>query len=282
MARDPQLLRRRTLVLGAGGGFLAACTEERPAPRTTTANPLAGAVALHGKTSSPSLPMTQAMARTLRNAGITVVTPTMGFARDHYLTGSVSDAHDQIAAEIARLRAAGARRVLLAGHSMGGNAALSFAVRRGGVDGLLLYAPGHNPQGSQRFPEYRAALERARAMVAAGRGREIGTFADVSEARFLTPQTHAADWLSWMDPDGDGQMTVTAPALPATIPLFVAIGTRDLPAINRTAEAAFAAAPRHPLSRLLTVDADHYGVPAAADGAARAWIASVLASAPAA
>jgi pimeloyl-ACP methyl ester carboxylesterase len=282
MARDPRLVIRRTLLLGAAGGFLAACTEERPAPRTTAANPRVGAVALHGKTSSPSLPMTQGMARTLRTAGATVVTPTMGFARDRYLTGSVSDAHDQIAAEIARLRAAGARRVLLAGHSMGGNAALSFAVRRGGVDGLLLYAPGHNPQGSLRFPEYLAALERARAMVAAGRGREIGTFADVNEGRLLTLQTHAADWLSWMDPGGDGQMTVTAPALSASIPLFVATGTRDMPGINRTAEAVFAAAPRHPLSRRVTVDADHYGVPAAADGEARAWIASVLAAAPAA
>jgi pimeloyl-ACP methyl ester carboxylesterase len=53
---------------------------------------------------------------------------------------------------IARVRAAGAAKVVLAGHSRGGTATLAYAARRHGPDALVVLAPG--PAGTAGQPEW--------------------------------------------------------------------------------------------------------------------------------
>ncbi len=79
-------------------------------------------------------------------------------------------------AGVAHLRGLGYRRIVMAGHSQGGLVAADFAVRQGGVAGLILASPASAFTGlPTAFPDGSrgAVIEQARALVAQGRPRDL-------------------------------------------------------------------------------------------------------------
>src|SRR6185312_5330849 len=100
-----------------------------------------------------------------------VTAPPMPWARGQWerISITVEAAHQQIDAMVAQLRAQGAQRIVVGGHSLGANVALSYAAQRGNVAGVIMIAPGHQPAFSYRtMPDFRSALERAAGLVQSG------------------------------------------------------------------------------------------------------------------
>lgn len=266
----PSVSRRRflrTAIAGFGAAALGGCI-------TTDPKTSPGAIVfMHGTRSSPSYPPFAQAASRLRSAGFAVATPEMGWSRNRYLSGSLSAAFDQIGAEVESFRKAGYSKVLVGGHSKGGGIAVGYAAARGSIDGLILLAPGFSP--AQFTWATGESLSRAREMVAAGRGAERATFVDVDLGRRLAPVMSAADYLTWFDPAGDGEMRNTVRRIPANVPVFVAIGTSDIAPLRALGRQVFDEWPA-PYKRFVAADADHERVLYAAGNAMVEWLAEVF------
>src|SRR6476619_2424327 len=155
---------------------IAAVTAAFVVGRTDSGERL-GVILLHGKLGTPTERRAglDVIARDLQARGHRVALPVMPWSETGWLTidSDVPAVLASLDAIAASLKAEGASRIVVAGHSLGANVALAYAANRGGVAGLVMAAPGHIPGSLTRRDEgVRAALARARELVAAGRGDE--------------------------------------------------------------------------------------------------------------
>ena len=81
---------------------------------------------------------------------------------------------------IATLKAQGATAIVVGGQSLGGNAALAYGATHAGLRGIIGLAPADDPQRKANRPEIAAAVARARTLMAAGKGDQRDSFADVN------------------------------------------------------------------------------------------------------
>lgn len=234
-----------------------------------------GVVLLHGKWGKP--PFAHApLAEALAAAGHPVASPTLPWALKRLYDASFDAALDEIAAEVAALRHQGCRRVVLAGHSLGACAALAFAARRGGVDGLILLAPAHFPARLLVEGHTADSLATARAALAGPTPEKRIPVVDVNQGMRHRLRVAPAIYLSYFDPAGPADWAANARALPADLPALWAVGHDD-PAHGRRIDYAFDLSgqigPDHPRRRHLELAADHAGTPAAAAQAVLDWLA---------
>ena len=103
-----------------------------------------GVVLLHGKGGSPAGYIRE-LAAALQGRGYLVSTPEMPWAKDRIYDASFEEAMAEIDREIDALRQKGAKLVVVAGQSLGANAALGYAASRERVGGIIALAPAHNP-----------------------------------------------------------------------------------------------------------------------------------------
>lgn len=209
-------MNRRALL--AGGLALVTLGPQARAAAAT------GAVMIHGKQDVPGGSL-GGVASKLASAGLAVESPTMPWARGRYLSGSWTEAMGIITASVKSLQAQGAKSVILVGHSMGCPAALAYAARSTTVAGIALTAPGHNPTFFYETGLTRESVDRARAMVKAGKGAETATFADSNQSATTTVTMPAADYLSFLDPQGPAVMGRYAGSI--KVPVLLAVGTGD-------------------------------------------------------
>jgi pimeloyl-ACP methyl ester carboxylesterase len=211
-----------------------------------------GVVMLHGKGGGPG--NLSPVASALTAAGANVVAPRMSWAST-YVT------YDQALSEVGRLvaalRARGARRIALVGHSLGANVALGYAAQRGSVQAVVAMAPGHQPAAF--IGQTGESLARAKALVAAGRGAEVGSYTDVNQGRISQVQTTAAAYASFFDPSGQAVFSRNAGAGGA--PVLWVVGTGD-PGARRVARGG----------TIISVSANHFTTPAAGVTQTVAWL----------
>lgn len=232
-----------------------------------------GVVLLHGKWSRPGA-LTQSLAVALEQQGWPVVQLTMPWAGSRLYDADYASGLEQIADAVKSLRARGIKRVVIAGHSFGANGAIAYAGQGGDLDGIVAIAPGHSPQASYERGTTRAAVDQARELVAAGKGAESIEFVDTNTGRLRTLSARADVFLSYFDPTGMANMMVSARRIPRPVPFLWVVGTQD--SANPPGEAsAFEQAPPHPLSKVLTVEADHKQTPAAAREPIVDWLKSL-------
>ena len=179
------------------------------------AEPKLGVLMLHGKNPGSNRdPNFRPLVYKLEREDWIVRFPNMPWANGRYIDGNWDLAMQEIETHVKELRAKGAEKIVLMGHSIGVPAAMSFAARGGDVQALVLLAPGHIPAGFYRNPRFKAvrdSVDEARALVAAGKGAERGRFNDINQGATLSISTTAADYLSYLDPTSDADMSVTAP-----------------------------------------------------------------------
>ena len=231
-----------------------------------------GVVLMHGKGGSPTGYIRE-LAAVLQGRGYLVSTPTMPWAKDRIYDASFEEAMAEIDREVDALRQKGAKLVVVGGQSLGANAALGYAASKERVDGIIALAPAHNPELQAFARRLGADLRRARAMVAAGKGKEKQAFSDLNQGQILEVTATAEVYLSWFDPDGPAVMPRSATSIKTPTPVLFVVGSGD-----RTAPAKdyiFDKAPAHAKSKFVMVTADHFTAPTAAIEEVLSWLAKL-------
>lgn len=262
-----RLLRLMALTLFASACLLLL----HPLPASAADPSEVGVVLMHGKWGSPNRNIDQ-LADSLRNAGYKVSTPDMPWSLSHSYDKSYEQAISQIEFAVDVLKANGAKRIIIAGHSLGANAALAYGAHHPGLLGVMAIAPGHTPE----LPDARARmadkLEDAKAKLAAGHGDDDFSFTDVNQGRMKNISTSAAIFVSYFDPDGLANMPANAAHQSA--PTLVVAGTDDrLTSLGQ--DYIFNHLPPDNRNRYLLVEADHLGTPTAAKGQIVEWVESI-------
>lgn len=245
-----RFFQRLAVILAAliGVGFSAAFAQDLRG---------VGVVLIHGKGGGQG-PL-QPLAQALKKQGAIVLMPGMSWRSGYRPYESTVG---EVAAAVARIRQMGARKVYLAGHSMGANISMGYSAAGGDVDGIIALAPGHRPEFIATVTG--DSLDRAKAMVAAGRGNERGQFLDFNQGRTMPVTTTAAAYVSFFDPDGPAGRAARARGVSGSV-LWV-IGRADRPAMRDDA----------PYSRgtRIEVDANHQQTPVAAVPYVLEWLAA--------
>src|SRR6185503_12896654 len=139
-----------------------------------------GVVLLHGKGGSPTGYIRE-LASALQAKGYLVSTPTMPWAKNRIYDASFEEAMAEIDREVDALHQKGAKLVVVGGQSLGANAALGYAASRDRIGGIIALAPAHNPESPAFARRLGSDLQRAKAMVAAGKGKEKQAFSDLNQ-----------------------------------------------------------------------------------------------------
>lgn len=216
-----------------------------------------GVVLMHGKWGSPQ--QMQPLVRDLESQGYLASNPEMAWSGRRLYDLDYAAALKEVEAQVQKLRARGAKRVVVAGQSLGANAAVAYAASGLDLDGVVAMAPGHFPERGMGT-RLRPSLERARSMVAANRGAESETFDDINQGRQRSIRTAARNYVSYFDPDGLGASTKSITKFPRPIPVLLVIGTHD--SFYPESRAMFDSAPAHSTSRYVVLETDHFNMPA--------------------
>ena len=229
-----------------------------------------GVVFLHGKGGTPSHHSMTGLTAKLRGNDFVVTVPEMPYSKSRIYDKSYQDTMLEIDDAVAYLKNNGAKKIFIAGHSLGANVALHYATRTS-VEGVIAIAPGHSPELKIMRTKLAADVERAKRMVNEGHGNKAGRFDDINEGRVFSITTTANIYVSWFDPDGAAIMPKNAAALKPETALFCIVGTRD-PLSKAGSSYAFDKAPPNPKNKYLAVDSDHMGTPTAAAGEIVNWL----------
>ena len=233
-----------------------------------------GIVVMHGKGGAPTK-LVAGLARWLSERGYRVANLEMAWSGQRNYDAPVQAAVDEVDAAMASLRAQGAGRVFVCGHSLGGLFGLYYAGQRR-FDGLIAIAPG----GDMSTPFIRGKLgpsvSRARDLVAEGKGSERGSFDDFENAKGLYAiPTTAANYLTWFDPAGAMNQEAAVASVNAAIPVLYIVPTGDYPGLLRVKDLHFSRLPRHPLTRLHEPAATHTTAPWESREEIARWIGEV-------
>jgi pimeloyl-ACP methyl ester carboxylesterase len=262
----------RLLVVMAGACLL---------PQVAGAAPAAdlhgfGIVYLHGKAAWPGA-LNGGILSSLEEEGALVVTPEMPWSFHRRYAATFDQAMAEIAVSVADLRAKGASRIVLIGHSLGANAAIGYAARHPDLAGVVALAPGHLPETGRMRSFVADAIERAKRLIAAGQGDVPQSFPDMAQGIPLTATATPLVYLSMFDPDGPAVIPKNAAAMGAAavpVPLLWVAGKLD-PIDRRGPEYAFNAAAKNPKSKYIEVFAGHLTTPLVARKDVVEWINSL-------
>ncbi|MGC1818816.1 MAG: alpha/beta hydrolase [Casimicrobiaceae bacterium] len=234
-----------------------------------------GIVLLHGKTGMPG--QHAKLAAALRAAGYAVEMPKMCWSKDRIFDKPYPACIGELDSAVARLRADGATVIVVGGTSQGAVVAIDYGANHAGLAGIVAMSPAADPIDPSKYPNFAAALDQARALVKAGKGSEVTELDDlVAGGKDISVKTTPDDYLSFHDPKIPIATirNLKAQDLPKLkVPLLWVAGTKD-PA-QATAAKTFQAAPENRLSRYITVDAGHAGVPDVAEEPVIAWLKSL-------
>ena len=231
-----------------------------------------GIVLMHGKQGGPGAVINR-LADRLAIAGYSVSTPTMPWSRNRIYEKTVDDSMREIDRECSMLRNQGAKKIIVAGQSLGANAALRYAATRKKIDGLIALAPGHSPESPRMRELFAEDVERAKEKTEVGNVSQAILFHDGNMGRKFQIYVRPDVYLTWMAPDGPAVMPKNAASIRTPIPILYIVGSLDPWATTK--DQVFDKAPFHPKSRFVTVSADHLGVPSASIEVVLGWLESI-------
>ena len=247
-------------------------------PQPVRAAPAAqeiGIVVMHGKGGSPGRHVV-ALADALEKEGFLVANIEMPWSFKRHYDIELDAAVGEVTRALDAMRAKGAKKLFVSGHSQGGIFALLYGGRHK-VDGVAVIVPGGAVDSMVYLNAVGGHVARARQMIAEGRGGEKAEFADYEGSRGTSPVTTTASfYLSWFDPNGAHTALVFAKVLPG-VPVLYVTATRDYPGLLKFRQQHFGAIPPHPLKRMPEVDSDHLNAPAAAAPDVVRWVREVAA-----
>lgn len=263
---------------GLAALLLAALLPSRSATTSTpaTSSVKLGIVLLHGIGATGA--SMEPLAARLRDPGWTVSTPDLPYGGPAAFSQPVEVAERIVAAELEKLRRAGAQRLVLAGFSLGGFFAAHMAGRVP-VDALVSIAPN----GGSDMKQLDDQLALARELVAQGRGQQPVLLKDadvVGPGRHDLPNAVPAAYISWFDPAGPMNWRAVWKRLRPGIPILLVVPTRDLANLRKVKRELWTSLPPHPANRLYEPRADHLGASMASADEAVRWLEFTLGKPP--
>jgi pimeloyl-ACP methyl ester carboxylesterase len=235
-----------------------------------------GVVFLHGKGSWAG-GFDGGILSALEEEGAVVAKPEMPWSYNRRYAATFGDAMTEIDTAIAGLKAKGARRFVIIGHSLGANAAIGYAARHADLAGVAALAPGHLPEVDPLRDHVAEAVAEAKQLIAAGKGNVPRSFPDMAQSLPLTTTATPAVYLSYFDPDGPAIIPKNAAAIgaaPMPVPFLWVAGKLD-PIDRRGPEYAYDAAAKNPKSKYIEVFAGHLTTPLMAHKQVVEWINSL-------
>jgi pimeloyl-ACP methyl ester carboxylesterase len=231
-----------------------------------------GVVYLHGKGAWPGA-ADGGILSTLAEEGALVATPEMPWSFKRKYGATYEQAMAEVDAAAAGLKAKGATRIVVMGHSLGANAAIGYAARHPDLAAVVALAPGHLPEAEGLRSHTQEAIAEAKQLVAAGQGDVPRRFPDMAQGIPLTATATPLVYLSMFDPDGPAVIPKNAEAM-GPVPLLWVVGTLD-PIARRGPDYAFKFGAKNPKSRYIEVFAGHLMTPLAARSQVVEWINSL-------
>lgn len=228
-----------------------------------------GVVFIHGKGVWPGM-FDGGLPAALEQEGAHTASPEMPWSARRMYGATYQQALAEIDVAVAGLRAQGATRIIVIGHSLGANAAIGYAARYGPLAGVIAIAPGHLPDTGGLRSRTASAVAEAKQLVAAGQGNASRLFPD--RVQGVPTWCHATPevYLSMFDPDGPAVMSRNAAAMPA-IPFLWVAGRFD-PIFSAGPQYAYAPGAKNPASRYLEVTAGHLSTAIMAHSRILDWI----------
>jgi pimeloyl-ACP methyl ester carboxylesterase len=234
-----------------------------------------GVVLVHGKQGNPG--QLGNIVDALTHAGYLVDRPEMCWSHRRIYDRPYLDCLSDIDRAIEQLRKRGATEIVVAGQSLGGNAAIGYGARHPDIKGVIAFAPAHAPEFISKRPEVAADIARARALIAKGEGDRRMTFndANTSARGSFTIKVSATPriYVSFYGPDSPAVMPANAARL--KMPILLVSGSHD--PTQRQAPFTFRRAPENPLNRFVKVNSNHPGTPEAGKAAMLAWLKELTA-----
>ena len=230
-----------------------------------------GIVVLHGKQGAAGGRPTASFLQALRNAGYMIQAPTMCWANVRIYDATFPNCMREVDTAVAALRAAGARRIVVAGHSQGGEAAIVYGAQHPELAGVIALAPAGAPEGMARNPGVAQSIGQARQMVAAGQGEQRTGFNDTNDGTNFTVTTTPTIYLSFMEVGGPADFPAALPQLRE--PIIWVAGTQDR--TQAQAAALFTRLPPNKLNRFVQVGSAHLDTPAAGTGSVLEWLSTL-------
>jgi pimeloyl-ACP methyl ester carboxylesterase len=246
--------------------FLAAM-----APALATGLQGTGVVFLHGKGVWPGA-FDGGIPSALEAEGAVVASPEMPWSFRRMYGATFDESMREIDAAVAGLKAKGATRIVIIGHSLGANAAIGYAARRSGVAAVVALSPGHLPETAEMRARTGDAIQEARRLLAAG-DTSRHAWPDMIQGVPTFATATPAVYLSLFDPGGPAVIPKNVAALRG-IPLLWVVGDSD-PIYARGRDYAFARAVKNPKSRYSEVSAGHLTTPRAAQAEVVQWLKSL-------
>lgn len=229
-----------------------------------------GVVVMHGKGGAPTKFVAE-LASALEGQGFLVANLEMPWSGKREYDVDVAAAEAEVESALSGLRAKGAQKVFVAGHSQGGLFALYFGDKHA-VDGIIAIAPGGNVASKLYEDKLGEYVARARQLVAAGKGQEKARFADYEGSRGTFPVvTTAAAYLSWFDPAGAMNQTAAVRGMNPAVPVLFIAPTHDYPGLLKVKQQMFDALPKNPRTKLYEPDSSHLNAPTASIKAIVEW-----------
>lgn len=233
-----------------------------------------GVVVMHGKGGNPNAWVID-LARALEAEGFQVANLEMPWSGRRQYDVDMAGAVNEISAALDAMRAKGAKKLFVAGHSQGGLNTLHYGVQQT-VDGLIAIAPGGNHGARDFVTALGGHVSTAKSMIDEGRGSEKAVFADYEGSKGAYPiTTTAAIYFDWFNPAGPHNMWDVVKKVKSGVPVLYVAPTRDYPSLKNQKHSNFSALPSHPLTRLYEPESDHLRAPAAATGEIILWINQV-------
>ena len=231
-----------------------------------------GVVYLHGKGGWAGA-LDGGILSALAGEGALVATPEMPWSMKRKYGATYEQAMAEIDAAAAGLKAQGATRIVVIGHSLGANAAIGYAARHPNLAAVVALAPGHLPEAEGLSSHTREAVAEAKQLIAAGQGDVPRSFPDLAQGIPLTTTATPKVYLSMFDPDGPAVIPKNAEAM-GPVPLLWVVGTLD-PIARRGPDYAFKFGAKNPKSRYIELFAGHLTTPLAARSQVVEWINSL-------
>ena len=231
-----------------------------------------GVVYLHGKGGWPGA-MNGGILGALKDDGALVATPEMPWSFHRKYGATYDQAMAEIDTAVAGLKAQGARKIVVIGHSLGANAAIGYAARHPELAAVIALAPGHLPEVDGMRSYTRDAVAEAKQLVAAGQGDVPRHFPDMAQGIPLGTTATPNVYLSMFDPDGPAVIPKNAAAM-GPVPFLWVVGVLD-PIYRRGRDYAFTAGAKNPKSRYIEVFAGHMLTPLAARSKVIDWLKSL-------